>query len=250
MKQTAALRGVISLGLFLGTWQLGALFLGNPLLLPGPAAVFLTLGRSFREPLFWHSLGGTFLRGLSAFTLAALGGVAVGSLVGRFRWAALLFAPWMAAVKSTPVLSVILLAIIWFKTPQVPIFVALLVCFPLVAGNTREGVSQVDPSLKEMARLFRVNPISRFWRLSLPSALPYILAGFSTALGITWKAVVAAEVLAMPRNGIGTAMNIARSQLETTEVFAWTAAAVLLGAGTEGLFILLRRHLFPGRTHE
>lgn len=227
--------------LFLAAWQGTAWLIDNSLLLPGPLQVLVTLGELAGQGEFWLAVRGTFLRGLGAFLLAAAAGTAAGLAAGRSPLAGRLLAPWMAVVKSTPVLSIILLAIIWFKTPQVPLFVAFLVGFPIVAGNVREGVSQADGDLKEMLCLYGVSRGRRFLHLYLPAAMPYLLAGFSTALGITWKAVVAAEVLAMPARALGTGMNLARSQLETAEVFAWTAAAVLLSAVTEILLQILRR---------
>ncbi len=242
----AFLPRLMSLLLFLGAWQAAAWLIGTELILPGPLRVARTAAALLPRPEFRAAAAGTFLRGTAAFLLSALLGTAAGLLSGRSRIIRLLLAPWMTVIRSTPVLSIILLAIIWFQTPRVPVFVAFLVGFPIVAENVRAGVTRTDSSLREMARVFLVSRRDQILRLYLPSALPYMLAGFSTALGITWKAVVAAEVLSMPARGLGTGMQIARSQLETAEVFAWTVAAVVLAGLTEGLLALARRRLPNG----
>jgi NitT/TauT family transport system permease protein len=75
----------------------------------------------------------------------------------------------------------------------------------------------------------------------LPSLFPFLASAGRTALGLTWKVVVAAEVLSIPRLGVGAELQEARIMLETAQVFAWTAVAILLSAVTDILFSLLTR---------
>ena len=146
-------------------------------------------------------------------------------------------------------MSVILLALIWFSTGTVPVFSAFLMAFPIITANIIQGIHEVDPKLTEMARSFQVPGKRVLFQLTIPSVFPYFLAGTSSALGITWKVVIAAEVLSQPIHGIGTGMYGAKANLETAEVLAWTVVAVLLSWLTERIFSILIGRLRKGRHH-
>ncbi len=75
----------------------------------------------------------------------------------------------------------------------------------------------------------------------LPSMLPYVGNAVSTGLGLTWKSVVAAEILSMPSKGMGTSMQAAQFQLDTPLLFAWTLLIVALSAVFEGLVALIQK---------
>jgi NitT/TauT family transport system permease protein len=125
-------------------------------------------------------------------------------------------------------MALILLALIWFPAETVTLFVTFLVVFPLITQNVTEGMGQVDPELKEMARLYQVPFPTVLRRMYLPAILPYLATGAAAGLGLTWKVMIAAEVLAYPKFGIGARMDTARTYLETPEVFAWTIVVIAI----------------------
>lgn len=133
-------------------------------------------------------------------------------------------------------MSIILLALIWFTSELVPVFVTVLTAFPIITGNVVEGFKNVDRNLIEMAKSYRMGKRNLFIHVYLPSLYPYLTAGSSSALGLTWKVVVMAEVLAQPARAVGTGLAEAKLQLDTAEVFAWTTVAVCLSAASEAVF--------------
>jgi NitT/TauT family transport system permease protein len=70
----------------------------------------------------------------------------------------------------------------------------------------------------------------QFCSLYLPGIAPFVLGGLRSGLSLCWKVVVAAEVLLQPRRALGTGMQAAKAQLETAELFAWTAGTVIAAA--------------------
>jgi NitT/TauT family transport system permease protein len=130
-------------------------------------------------------------------------------------------------------MAVILLAMIWFKTGVVPIFVGFLVGFPIVFGSVVQGIRAIDPQLEEMALVYGVTGVRMARHVSLPALVPFLLGAASSGLGLTWRVVVGAEILSQPLHAIGTALQTAQARLETAEVFAWTVVAVVLGAVAE-----------------
>jgi ABC-type nitrate/sulfonate/bicarbonate transport system ATPase subunit len=135
-------------------------------------------------------------------------------------------------------MAVILIAFLWFGQERTPVFTAFLIVFPVMAANTSAGVRAVDLKLVELARVYGLSRPQRLGALYLPAIAPFIVGGLRSALSLCWKVVVAAEVLVQPLRALGTGMQRAKAQLETAELFAWTAAAVLAAALAQGLLTL------------
>jgi NitT/TauT family transport system permease protein len=117
--------------------------------------------------------------------------------------------------------------------------------FPVITANTMAGVRAVDPNLAELFKVYCPGHAEKIRYLYIPSLLPYLAAGLHSALSLGWKVIVAAEVLVQPLSALGTGMQMAKAQLETPELFAWTAAAVIAAALSDMLFDALK--LFFGR---
>lgn len=243
----AALTAASILGLLL-LWQAAATAVGREIVLPGPVAAGRALLALGGRRDFWAHVGATLARGAAGFILSYLAGLVAGLAGGLNRVFDSLFRPLLVGIRSTPSMALILLALIWFPSNLVAVFVTFFVVFPLVAQNTADGVRSVDPALLEMARVYRVRRARIFRRLYLPAIAPYLAAGATAGLGITWKVTIAAEVMAGPRWGMGTRMDTARVFLETPEVFAWTAAVVAIGLFFDyALDLLVRERLLAWR---
>jgi NitT/TauT family transport system permease protein len=228
-------------------WKLLSLAMGKELVLPSPEKVIVTAFSLYPTPRFLEALAATFLRGLAAFGLSALLGIAAGLAAGLRPLFGAALAPLLTAIRATPVLALVLIALLWFPSGFVPIFSAFLMAFPIMVTSAAEGAAAADPRLLEMASLFRVPRRAALMKLRLPSATPHLIAGAKSALGLSWKVVVAGEILSQPRQALGTGMQDSRLLLETASVFAWAFAAVLLCALTEAVFsIVARRALRHG----
>ncbi len=232
---------LLGFALLAGVWKLSAFGIGKDIILPTPDKVFVTFAKLCLSPRFQSALAATALRGLAAFAVSMIVGSALGFFTAMSPRFARLISPLMAIIRATPVLAIILIALIWFPSGIVPIFSAVLMAFPVVLADVAAGVRSVDGHLVSMAVAFRVSPADILWKVRFPSALPHIVAAARNSLGLAWKVVVAGEVLSQPPSAIGTGMQTARVMLETTEVFAWAAAGILLCAVSDALFALAAR---------
>jgi len=140
-------------------------------------------------------------------------------------------------------MSVVLIALLWFKTGTVPIFSTFLIAFPVITQNIIIGIRQTDPKLLQMGQVYGLGAGKRILLISVPSVIPYLISGAQTALGLTWKVVVAAEVLSIPTFGVGSGMQLSQMSLETAEVFAWTAVAIILSGLSQWGFSLITDRL-------
>jgi len=116
---------------------------------------------------------------------------------------------------------------------------AFLMVFPPVYLNLLEGMTQTDPKLLEMAQVFRVPLLRRIKGIYVPQTLPYFRSACSLALGLCWKAGVAAEVIGLPTGSLGERLYTAKIYLETPDLFAWTATIVAVSVLFEKGFLWL-----------
>ena len=231
------LRTLAVLLFWLLVWQLAALAVGQELLLPSPLQVMRALFELGRGAEFWLTVGHSLLRVLSGIVLAVLLGVGLAFLTQGSALLNALFGPLMTLVKSTPVASFIILALLWLGRGAVPLFIAALMVLPVVWSNVSAGLKGIDPQLLELARVYRLPRARTLRRITWPSVLPHLRAALRSALGLGWKAGIAAEVLTVPPYSIGKRIYEAKLYLETTELFAWTAAVILLSLVIEGLLL-------------
>lgn len=228
----------LSVLLLLALWQLAALLLDASILLPSPFQVVNALLQELSGGRFLFHFLSTGWRVLVAFLASLFLGSVLGILTGLYPGARQLLAPLMLAIRTVPVMAVILLAILYFPSALVPVFAAILMALPLVAGAVEGAIRGLDQKLMEMALVFRISRADRVKKIMIPQLLPILYATAHSSIGLCWKVVVAGEILSIPRLGIGSRMQLAQLSLETSQVFAWTLTAIL-GAGLSQLLFRL-----------
>lgn len=226
---------------WLGVWWVCALLVGKELILPSPGAVARALAGLLREGRFWRSLGCTLGRVTGGFLLGSAIGMALAGVTALSRWGDWLLSPALRAVRTVPVVSFILLLYFALPTNQLPTVVSALMALPVVWRAARQGLEAADPGLLELAEHYRLGWWRIFRYIRLPAALPALIAGWETGLGLAWKSGVAAEVLCQPKWAAGSGLQAAKATLDTAGVVAWTVAIVTISLGMEGLFRLALR---------
>ena len=234
---------------WLAVWQFGADAVGTDVLLPSPLAVLRRLFYLIREEDFLASVGGSLCRIMAGYLLAVLLGTLIGYLCERSRTAELLLSPLLSIITATPVASVIILTLVWIGKQLVPSLIVMLIVIPVVASHTRAGLAGIDRSLVSLCRIYGLPRTVVLRKLYLPSMLPDLSAGLSTALGLAWKSGVAAEVLAVPLHSIGANVYRSKLYLETTDLFAWTVTVILLSMLISKLLcVLIKRRGMRARS--
>jgi NitT/TauT family transport system permease protein len=137
------------------------------------------------------------------------------------------------------VASFIILALVWLGRGTVPLLITGLIVLPVVWANVSAGIAAQDIKLRELAQVYRLSRARVFRCLTVPTVLPHFRAALRSALGLGWKAGIAAEVLTVPPYSIGRRIYESKLYLETTVLFAWTLTVVLLSLLIERLMLRL-----------
>ena len=229
-------RRILTAVLWIAVWEGIYLLINRDVYFPSPQSVVLSLTGLVTEKSTWLVIGWSAYRTLLALIFAVVFGVVLGMVCGLNRAMYDIINPLVVVLKSTPVVSVIIIAIIWFHATDVPIFSGFLMCFPIVFTGSVAGIRNTDPKLVEMCSFYRVRRFDMLKSLYFRSSVTYINSAVVSAVGICWKAVAAAEVLSMPRNSIGANLYFAKTALDPALLFAWTFIIILLSYCFETIY--------------
>jgi NitT/TauT family transport system permease protein len=174
-----------------------------------------------------HALN-TLARVFAGLTLAAVTGLALGVLMGRYRPAERFFAPLVNALMPIPSLAWAPVFILWFGLGNVAtvLIVFYAATFPMLV-NTWSGVRAVNPLWLRAARSMGARGAALFWRVVVPGASPFIITGLRLAFQRAWIAVVGAEMLAASDFGLGWVIFDAKEFLNADVMLA---SLVMIGA--------------------
>lgn len=224
---------------WLVVWQIIAMKIDSNIIIVSPVDAAKRLFELAGESSFWKSI----LFSMGRIMLGFLTGLAAGSLLAvasaKIRLVRTLFSPLITAMKSIPVASFTILALIWIGSKNLSVLISFLLCVPTVCANMLEGMDQLDAKLTEMANVFRIPPWRKFAGIYLSQLLPYFRSAARLAIGLCWKSGVAAEVIGIPNGSIGEKLYRSKVYLETADLFAWTITVILLSWLCEKIFMLL-----------
>lgn len=227
-------------GLFwLAVWWIASAAVSQELLLPSPYATVSRLFTLAAKAEFWQITAASLLRVFCGTAAALVTGVLAAAICCKFSVIDKLLSPVITVIKSTPVASFIILALVWLGRGILPSFISFLIVFPVVFTNVCEGIRHTPDSLLRMSAVFSLGAVLKIKRIYIPSVMPYFVSAVKTSLGLAWKAGIAAEVLAFTPLSIGRMLAESKNYLETVDLFAWTVLIIILSLGIELIFTQL-----------
>ncbi|MDB5556605.1 MAG: ntrB [Rhizobium sp.] len=194
---------LVVLALLLGIWQLLCSAPGSSL--PPPSQVWQESYDLIAHPFFdfgsqdiglgWRVLV-SLQRVAYGFGLAAIVGVLIGAVIGQSVWVMRGLDPIFQVLRTVPPLAWLPLSLAAFQNSNPSaIFVIFITSIWPVIINTAVGVRNIPQDYRNVAQVLRLNHLEFFWKIMLPSAAPYIFTGLRIGIGLSWLAIVAAEML-------------------------------------------------------
>jgi nitrate/nitrite transport system permease protein len=207
LLMTAA--SVLGFALFVCAWAAIAKFGGR---IPGPTTVWDAAVKIYSDPFYqkgpndqgigWNVISSLKRVGIG-FGLAALVGIPLGFMLGRFRFLSDMAAPIIAILRPVSPLAWLPIGLLLFKAASPAAIYAIFICslWPMII-NTAVGVRQVPQDYLNVARVLNLSEWKVFTKILFPAVLPYMLTGVRLSIGIAWLVIVAAEMLT-GRPGVG-----------------------------------------------
>lgn len=218
-------------------WEIASLNMNSELILVSPVAAVRRLLELLPSSDFLKSTAFSAARILLGFALGLTAGTVLAVISSKAKFVRILLSPLVSAVKSIPVASFTILALIWIGSKNLSVLISFLICLPIVYANMLEGMDSLDRRLNEMAEVFRIPARRRFIGVYLSQLLPYFRSASRLAMGLGWKSGIAAEVIGIPKGSIGEKLYQSKVYLETADLFAWTLAVILLSFLCEKIFM-------------
>lgn len=228
-------RTILILLLWLVLWEGIALIINNELLFPSPVDTVKALFAVAATKKFYLNVGWTLLRCLISMILSFFIGMVLAWIAYNHKLVRSILSLPIGFFKAVPVMAIIIYVILVLNADLVAIVVCFLMCLPIAYTNCLSGFDRIDEKLLELSWLYELKKGEQIRLVFLPGILPEIKSAIQLIAGISWKAVVAAEVLSIPKYSIGYEMMNAKYYLLTSELFAYIAVIVILSLALEKL---------------
>ena len=218
-------RKLIPIIIFLSLWSIISTQV-TPIILPSPIRVFykslFLLQNNYNEILV------TLIRlGIALILTYLIGFIVILASIYSKTFKSFIN-PILLFIQSTPIISWILLALIWFDSKYIPIFIICINTIPILVLNVVSGIEGIDQKILEMANIYNISKKDCFFKIQLPSIIRYLLPATEIILGSSFKVVIMAEVISRVGIGIGNGLNKGWLNIETDIILGWTLIIYIL----------------------
>ncbi len=203
-------------------------------------SIFEILNRFYDLALtgeFWEAALNSSLKIFSGIALSLILSIITAPLAYRYKRIKELLAPLLVAIKSVPVASFIIFALVFISSSKLSVLISLLIGYPIIYTNILNGMEAMDKKMLEMAKVFNISGIKKIIYVYLPLIRNDFKSGLNLAVGMCWKAGVAAEVIGIPTGTLGEGLYISKLQLDTGGIMAYTLLIVILSIIFEKLIV-------------
>ena len=235
---------LVSLAIFLGIWQIGAMNV-DPVLFTSPWKVAVAAVAMISSGELWAGLWPSLVVLFIGLTLAIIFGTLLGLALARFHILDVSVTVYITFLYSIPSVALVPLIVLWagYETTAKVIILFLFAFFPMVI-NTYQGVKSVDPKLLEVGRAFRCSERQLWANIVLPGALPFIVTGIRLAVGRGMIGMVLAD-LYTAISGIGYLIVRTASTFQVDRMFVPIVTLGLLGVTLTALLRLAEKWVAP-----
>ena len=238
-----AFKSLLAVCVWVALWQIASMAVGEEMLLASPLSVGRELASLVPTAAFWQSIGFSLSRMAAGFFAAFAIGLALAAAAYRLEGVDIFLRPVMAVIKAAPVASYIIICLIIMPVKSLSTIIALTMALPIIYSNVLEGLRSTDQKLLQMAKAFEMSALRRVLYIYFPQLTPFLLTACSLALGLCWKAGIAAEVIGLPLGSIGEKLYQAKIFVDTKGVLAWTVVVIAISFAFEKVFVGALRRL-------
>lgn len=209
-------------------WEVSARVVDRTIILPSFSTVMGIMVQQARSVSLWFALTQTLGRVVIGTAIALSMALVLSVSAERFT----LLKPWLhpliVVTKTIPNITYILLVLIWFSRELTVTIITLLILFPVLYSHLSTAIETVMPEYLDLSKLYPERFIHRVRHVVLPLIGPHIQEGIKTAIALGFKVGVMAELLGQVQPGLGYLMHMARQDVDTPSLFAYTGWMILI----------------------
>lgn len=237
----------VALALALAAWDIVAANVANSLVFVPLASIWKRAVSLWQEENLWRDMVTSGLEFLLGYGVAIVMGIVVGTISGHWRRAGRVIDPFVNAAYAMPVIALgpLFIIALGLGIASKVAIVALAAVFPIIL-NTAAGIAATERSHIELGRAFCLTDSTILWKISLPSSVPYILAGMRVAVGRGLTAIVAGELFGA-QAGLGLRILTSATTFDTAGVFVATLILSIAGVLLNQLLHAVEVRIAPWR---
>ncbi|RSL32391.1 ABC transporter permease [Salibacterium salarium] len=243
---------IIAFILFVALWQVIPLIIGMPhYIFPKPTDV---VNAAISDgSLLWEAVKVTVLESVIGFVLSGVIGIVTSIILASSKIIERSIYPYAIILQTLPVVAVAPIVVIWFGAGfNSIVVVSFLIGFFPVISNTLMGLNSVDKNMDELFSLYNASKWQKMWKLRIPSAMPFIMAGLKVSCTLSIVGAIVGEYVAGVgggEGGLGYAITVSAIQVNTSFIFACAIAGAILGVSFYLLVSLISNKIL-GSWHE
>lgn len=224
-------------------WQFVSIILNQEILFVSPFKVLKVTFLNLKTQEFYISVLSTVIKIIAGYIIGVIIGVFFAIISYKFNILKKLIYMPIVFIKSVPVVSFIILLLFFMSSGKISVFISMLMVFPIIYLNVYEGLDNVDKSFINMALIYRVKRKNMINYIYFDAIKPFLKSAAKLSTGLAFKSGIAAEVIGLPKYGIGTMIYNSKLYLDTANLFSYTLVAVILSYFFEKIIIRLQEEI-------
>lgn len=234
---------ILSIIIIIILWELVSVLVDNQIIMPGIQSILFESKKILVSGEFMSLIYYSLIRCFISFLISIILAVLLGVLSYLNRWIYNFIYPILVVIKSVPTMAFIVLVLVWVSKETAPILIGIIISLPIFYDVTINTLINMDVKLIEMCRVYKVKEIDILKKIYLPSIIISIRNILNSTISLIFKVVIAGEVYAQPKYGIGAAIQLEKMQLNTAAVITWIIIIAVVSIVVDKIFNILLRKL-------
>lgn len=215
------------IGSLLGVWYCFSILINNSFILPYPNEVALSMIDFLKTDVFYISVFMTMLRAVASILVSFIFASIISLISLKRSVFASFFDKLVLILRSIPNVTYVILLLFWLSREISVFVVSFLLLFPIIYQNLYEALKSLDSEWKDVLKIYPQDLFVTYTKIYFPLMKPAIVASFVTASSLAFKVGIMAEILGQVQTGIGRQIQLARLDINLTDVIAWTIWLVI-----------------------
>lgn len=237
----------ISLLVLVVIWVFLSNIIDNPIYLPKVREIGISMLEIIKEPDFGKNIINSLVRGFESFTIAIILAFVLGLFSSFSKIIYNFLYPINLVLKSIPTIAFIVITLIWLNKDYSPLLIGTIIAFPLFYEIVQNSILNIDKNLLDMCNVYKVKWKEKLIQIYIPNIFFNIFIILPSTLSLILKVVIAAEVYGQPKYGIGSAIQVAKINFDTTSIFAWIIIVAIISFSIDVLLKPLNNMIFKIR---
>lgn len=237
----------LALVVFLCLWEVVAIKINNDIYLPRLEDILSSMAEIFKDKDFFRNVLESLYRSIISFVIAFLLSMVIGVLSVMYPLFRNLLKPAHSITKTIPTMVLVVLALVWFNKDKAPFIVGIFIVFPILYEGVINAIKEVDKNLIEMCDIYNVSMKEKILKIYLPSIQFYFAGILMSTFSLAFKVVIAGEVHGQPKYGIGSAVQVAKVNFDTTAIFAWILIIAIISIAFEVINKIIDKKVYRWR---